>query len=114
MASRRPLLPVDFDRRFLNAASPGLIAPGYLVGNEIVTVVNASPRGRLEFALPGIPAPRIDVRLRGSAMKALPTHLDTVVIDTDEHRVSLIWRGHVKVTDVPRDVTAVSVELSPS
>jgi hypothetical protein len=33
-ASRAPLLPVDFDRRHLNAVSPGLVAPGYLRGGE--------------------------------------------------------------------------------
>ena len=31
---RMPLLPKDFDRRFLNGASPGLTAPGFLKGNE--------------------------------------------------------------------------------
>ena len=114
MSSRSPLLPQDFDRRFLNAASPGLVAPGYLVGNEPVTVVNASARGRLDFTLPGVTAPRVGVTLRGSGPQTVPTHLDTVIVDTDGHRVSLIWRGHVKVTEVPRDVAAVRLELSPS
>jgi len=35
---RKPLLPEDFDRRFFNAASPGLVAPGYLKGNEKVVI----------------------------------------------------------------------------
>jgi len=113
-AARRPLLPVDFDRRFLNAASPGLIAPGYLVGDEIVTVVNASPRGRLEFALPGIPAPPVEVTLRQAEKTILPSVLDTVIVDTDQHRVSLIWRAHVRVGEVPRDVAAVTVGQAPS
>jgi hypothetical protein len=114
VSSRRPLLPRDFDRRFLNAASPGLVAPGYLVGNEPVTVVNASARGRLDFRLPGVPAPRVDITLRDAGTQIVPTHLDTVIVDTDSHRVSLIWRGHVPVTEVPRDVAAVRLDLSSS
>src|SRR5262249_18692062 len=53
-SARSPLLPEDFDRRFFNAASPGLITPGYLRGDERVIVLNASPERRLEFELPGI------------------------------------------------------------
>ena len=33
---RAPLLPRDFSKRFLNAAAPGLVAPGYLRGDETV------------------------------------------------------------------------------
>ena len=112
-SSRSPLLPMDFDRRFLNAASPGLIAPGYLAGNEPVTVLNASDRGRLDFVLPSVTAPRIQVTLRSKGAQAASARLDTVIIDTDDHRVTLIWRAYVRVTDIPRDVAAVIVE-SPS
>ncbi len=55
---RAPLLPTDFDRRFFNAASPGLIAPEYLQGNERVVIENAAPEGRMVFPLPGVQAPR--------------------------------------------------------
>jgi hypothetical protein len=47
MKTRMPLLPKDFDRHFFNAASPGLIAPGHLKGDEPVVVVNAAPAHRL-------------------------------------------------------------------
>ena len=47
MRSRSPLLPGDFDRRFFNAASPGLIAPSYLKGDEPAVVVGATPGGRI-------------------------------------------------------------------
>ncbi len=59
---RKPLLPTDFDRRFFNAASPGLIAPGYLRGDEDVMIVNASPVPKLKFKLPGIPPPCVQSR----------------------------------------------------
>ena len=47
-------MPKDFNRQHLNAAAPGLIAPGYLRGDEPVVAVGVSPEGRLTFSLPGI------------------------------------------------------------
>ena len=79
--TRKPLLPTDFDRRFFNAASPGLIAPGYLRGNEPVVIVNASPGGRISFNLPGVPPPWCAVELRGGKEEILQTQLDTVIIN---------------------------------
>jgi len=109
-AERSPLLPRDFNRRFFNAASPGLIAPGYLAGDEPVSVVNVSPNGSLDFSLPGIAAPQVEVTLRDGGVQTLPTHLDTVVIDADKCLLVMIWRAHLTVSNVPRDVAAVSVQ----
>jgi hypothetical protein len=106
---RKPLLPKDFDRRFFNAASPGLTAPGYLKGNEDVVVVNASAVSPLRFHLPGAPPPVCDIELRGGKKEVLPTNLDTVIINTDEMLVLLLWRAHLRVTNGPHDVTSIKV-----
>ena len=107
---RSPLLAKDFDRRFFNGASPGLVAPGYLVGNEPVLVENASTLGRLSFRLPGVPAPscRVELARLGDAQPALS--LDTVVVDTDGDRVLLLYRGHVPLRDGPHDVVSIALE----
>ena len=55
--TRRPMLPDDFDRRFFSAAAPGLLAPGYLRGDEEVVVLNGTAAPRLAFRLPGYPRP---------------------------------------------------------
>ena len=109
---RMPLLPKDFDRRFFNAASPGLIAPGYLVGDEPVLVENASRRGRLSFRLPGVRAPRCRVELaRARVDDAQPElRLDTVIIDADANRVQLLYRAHVALRDGPHDVRTIALE----
>ena len=108
---RMPLLPKDFDRRFFNAASPGLIAPGYLVGDEPVLVEGASAHGRLSFRLPGIPTPRCRVQLaRGAADAPVELRLDTVIVNTDADRVQLMYRGHLGLRDGPHDVRTVAVE----
>ncbi len=107
--TRKPLLPEDFDRRFFNAASPGLIAPGYLRGDEDVMIVNASPVPKLKFKLPGIPPPVCKVRLRNGRTEILRTNLDTVIINTDEMLVFLIWRNYMHVPSGPHDVASIEV-----
>jgi hypothetical protein len=109
--ARMPLLPKNFDRRFFNAASPGLIAPGYLAGDEPVLVENASPLGRLSFRLPGIRPPQCRVELaRGASDAEVELRLDTVIVDTDADRVQMLYRGHLALRDGPHDVRTVAVE----
>jgi hypothetical protein len=109
---RKPLLPKDFDRRFFNAASPGLVAPGYLRGDEQVVVVGAAPEGKVVFNLPAAPAPVCMVEVRGKKRVRLETALDTVIVDMDLRRLTLIWRAHLAVRNGPHDI--LSVELSPN
>jgi hypothetical protein len=109
--TRRPLLPLDFDRRFLNAAPVDQIVPGYLLGNEEVSVLNASSRGSLKFVLPGDGRPPlIDVTLHGGRTQSLMPVLDTLIIDTDDYVVSLLWRAAVPVADVPASVISAVIE----
>jgi hypothetical protein len=104
---RMPLLPRDFDRRFFSAASPGLIAPTYLRGDESVQVQGASPEGRLAFRLPGVrPACRIALRRSEETRLA---HLDTAIVDADARRLILVWRCFTTLRDGPLDVRAIEV-----
>lgn len=106
---RKPLLPRDFDRRFFNSASPGLIAPGHLRGDESVVAIGVSPQGRVAFDLPGVVPPECIVEVRGRRRISMPTALDTVVVDMDELRLSLTWRAHVPVRNGPHDILRVAV-----
>jgi hypothetical protein len=106
---RKPLLPLDFDRRFFNAASPGLIAPSYLRGDESVVVIGASTHGRVAFDLPGVAPPECVVEVRGRRRISLMTVLDTVVIDMDELSLSLTWRAHLPLRNGPHDVLRVAL-----
>lgn len=107
--TRKPLLPRDFDRRFFNAAPPGLVAPGYLRGNEPVTVLNASPEGRLAFSLPGQLPPAVTVQFADTEDVKSVMHLDTVILDTDSRQLLLLWRGHVLLRETPHEVRALRV-----
>ncbi len=103
MKEKMPLLPDDFDRRFFNAAPADQIAPGRLKGDEPVVVVNASPGGKLSFHLPGIEPPRCLFQIRGEQDRHVASVLDTVVINTDENLLFLIWRANTILSDSHED-----------
>lgn len=107
---RKPLLPEDFDRRFFNAASPGLIAPGYLAGDEPVVLLGVTPEGRVAFQLPRVAPPVCVVHTRGRKVTALPTNLDTLIVDADRQVLTLQWRASLPLRDGIHEVVAVEVK----
>lgn len=107
---RAPLLPRDFDRRFLNAAAPGLVAPGYLRGDEGVVATGVTAAGGLSFKLPGVAPPVLDVEHAGREDVRVPMALETVILDTDAGLLLLLWKGEQRV----REPTAVrSIRIAP-
>jgi len=90
-----PLLPDDFDPRFYCAAAEGLTSAAFLQGDEEVLVENASPVGRLQLRLPGV-RPRVTLR-RDLRRLDLSLDLDTVVVEPDEARLQLVWRGRHRI-----------------
>jgi hypothetical protein len=89
---RSPLLPENFDPRYYNGAHPDLIMQGHLAGDEPVELQNASPDGLLRFAVP-----RVDLRVVTVSNTWEPTVLemsaDTLVLEPDEGRMTITWRG---------------------
>lgn len=108
---RSPKLPEDFDRRFFNAASPGLITDGYLHGDEEVVIKNGSNTPRLSFDLPGLAPPHVRVILAWGEERRLSTVLDTVIVNTQDDIVILIWRAHTKLASGPLDVREIEIAL---
>lgn len=108
VAGRMPMLPKDFDRRFFNAASPGLVASA-LRGDDLVHVTGTSARGGLSFRLPGLPPPTCRVSLRRGPAVVVATKLGTVLVDADAETVALTWRAHVALTNGPHDVAAIEL-----
>jgi hypothetical protein len=108
--SRAPLLPADFDPRFHNAASAGLVATA-LRGDEPVRLEGVSPVGPCVFKLPGVPPPWYAWSLRRNARQSAPLVLDTVLIDMDQRRLSLQWRGAFALPDGPHALQALELRL---
>jgi hypothetical protein len=95
LKNRAPFLPEDFDPRFLHAASEGLIAEGRLRGGEPVEIVNGAPppHGVQRFVLPrcGLEA----VVHIGLKTATAPLFLDTLLLEPEATRFSMIWIGAV-------------------
>jgi hypothetical protein len=108
--TRAPLLPRDFDRRHLNAAPAGMVAPHYLRGDERVTAVGVKPNAQhFSFTL-GEPRPPVArVALASGETQTVATNLDTVILEPDDDRVQLIWRAMFVLKKGPHDVRETEV-----
>jgi hypothetical protein len=82
----------DMDFRFFNGASPGLVLDTVAPGELIVTN-NLTDAGQFYFYLPG-DAPRLGLDI-GEGVQEPDVALHTVMIDMDELRLDLVWRGAV-------------------
>jgi hypothetical protein len=111
---RAPIRPIDFDPRF-NAVTPDDQWLGRsLSGDEAVEVVGTDPQGPWRFRLPRF-APQFRYAI-DSAEQECETHLDTFLIDADEHRVELTWRACVPLprkTELLRFVRITGAETLP-
>lgn len=105
---RKPLLPTDFSPKFFNAAHSDLIAPNFLLGNEEVEIVNASSLGRLHFNLPA-EIPGISVQMVQEKPDLTKTRLDSIMINTDNHTVELLWRASYKIQNRIADLEKIYV-----
>ena len=109
MANRMPALPADFDLRFFNAASPGLVADRRLTGNEVVRVVGCSHEQVLSFFLPGTSPPSCRFTIAGRPSTVLTAEFDTLVVNTIERIVILTWRCHVQIPRGPEQLLELQV-----
>lgn len=113
--SRRPLLPRDFDRRFLNGAPPDQLVPGYLQGGEPVLLTHVAPGGPLSFRLPALPPPRVVApRAHDLDDVDLSLRLDTVILDTDAMKLFLLWRAPFALRREPTELRAIQVTCEGS
>jgi hypothetical protein len=108
---RAPFLPEDFDPRFLQAASSGLTAPQELRGGEPIEIVNGAPP---PHSVQKYVLPRCELRAEvciGSKKTAPRLSLDTVLLEPEQTRFSLIWLGmapcHNQATRIERVSLAV-------
>ena len=94
-----------FDPLFFNCAHPDLIVP-YLNGDEAVQLVNLTPDARLDFQLPGHVVFIAGQFAEQEEPASIPAFLDTLMIEPDDMRVTLVWRATVPVEAVPEALEA--------
>ena len=109
LENQSPLLPMDFDVRFFNAAPPDLIAKKFLKGGESVQMVNLSQKGILEFNLPKL---EISLMFRlGETRNHQKADLRTVVFEPDLDRFYMLWGGSFCVGKQPSRMRYVKVKM---
>ena len=92
---RSPLLPDDFDDRFLQAAPAALTARGYLAGNEDCILLGMTEEGRVDFRLDA-PAPTVGVRFARSGIRSQPK-LESIHLDTDARQYTVTWKSFLNI-----------------
>ena len=85
------------------------MAGRYLEGGERVEAQNVSPHGPLMFRLPACEL-RAAVRVAGRD-EAPRLNLETVLLEPDDARLSLVWRGAVPCDKRALKVEEVGIEL---
>lgn len=99
--NRAPYLPEDFDSRFFSCASPDLAIAPWLQGGEAVELTGVSPAGKMGFVIPECVMDH--VYDRGGDVDHQESVLDTIVIEPENNRVTLLWRSfHVVDKDLLR------------
>ncbi|MEQ9406785.1 MAG: DUF2169 domain-containing protein [Fuerstiella sp.] len=92
-----PWFPSDFSWQHYNAAPASLQVEEYLRGDEQIVLQNLHPvHSELTSQLPGLRI-RCFVNPAGAAFKEVPTHLDTLWIDSDNEQAILVWRGNTEI-----------------
>ncbi|MBN9233907.1 MULTISPECIES: DUF2169 family type VI secretion system accessory protein [Phyllobacteriaceae] len=98
-----PFLPADFDERYFQMAPPDqqIDHPG---GGEDVQLINLTPAGRESFRLPPalLPLTLFIGREKVFEKKVAP---DTVLLDTENRRFSLVWRIQQRIRRTILDFT---------
>jgi hypothetical protein len=100
-SERSPLLPKDFDPRFLNAAPEDQQLDRYLPDTEL-WLTDFTPGRRERIRLPPF-APALTV-VEGRTIFEVPSVVDTIVVDLAEARLSLVARAVYR----PKSVAAVA------
>ena len=107
--NRAPFLPADFDSRFFNAAHTELVSNGYFKGGEPIEAVNVCAQGHLRFKLPIC---QMETSVSVAGKKENPTlNLETVLIEPDELRFSMLWRGALACDKKALKIEQINIDL---
>ena len=104
---KAPFLPDDFDDRYFQAA-PEDQQMGFLRGAEQVVLINLTLRGRVAFQLPDLALPVLLRRKDGSRHDGNPV-VDTITIEPDLNRFTLVWRAALPLQRNVFEVQQVTV-----
>jgi hypothetical protein len=85
-----PFLPADFDEQYYQSA-PADQQLSLPLGEQLVTLINLTPDGERTFVLPHLEAP-VYVFPKKGEREDYAVFADTILIEPDEERLTMIWR----------------------
>lgn len=106
---RAPFLPLDFNEKFFQCASKGLIYDGFLNGNEPVMVSNMRHQGLWCFTLPDASIECL-VKWRNDLIN-VPLNLESVSLYPNSSSLVMVWRGALKVNQWALQVDEIQFSL---
>jgi hypothetical protein len=93
--NRAPLLPDDFDERFLQAAPAALTCNGFLNGDERCALIGMTEEGRVQFDL-NARNPTIGVRFVRKGLRSKP-EMESLHFDTDTRQFFITWKSMIDI-----------------
>lgn len=108
---RAPYVPEDYDKRFQQAASPGLIYPSYLTGGEHVKVINMHLKGAINFVLPKINL-LARIKIEGEQEQQIPSNIETLILEPNDLRMQIVWKGAYECNNRVPKIQSVDLSLS--
>lgn len=99
LEGRWPYFPEDLDWSHFQAAPRAQRLP-HLVGDEPFAIAGVDPEHPLfEGKLPGVRARAFVVMRGGRELQEVRLALDTAAFEMDPHKLRLVWRGRIDVSD---------------
>jgi len=110
--SQSPLLPKDFDNRFFNTASAGLVVNGFLKGDEPIVLCNLCKNKIVQFNLPAI---KINSTFKHKSILSYEAlNIWTILFEPDENRFMIVYGISFKVGKELSRVEYCKLEMSDS
>ncbi len=102
-----PFLPDDFDERFYQCA-PEDQQMDYVQGGEKVALINVTQDGLRKFSLPSTEL-FMSVRKKGVDEAQLEVNADTLIIEPDLDRFSIVWRASIPIEFYAKEIEEVII-----
>jgi hypothetical protein len=109
-STRAPYLPEDFDKRFLNAAHPDLVYPGFLKGGEPIVIKGMHHTGDINLHVPTVKI-SCNVIFNGKPMP-ITLNIETLTLHPNQQRLSMVWLAAYQCNKKLSNINEVELKLS--
>lgn len=108
--TRAPYLPTDFDKRFLNAAHPDLVYPGFLQGGEPIVIKGMHPAGDINLSVPRVKI-NCNVILKSKPVP-ITLNIETLTLHPNQQQLSMVWLAPFQCDKNLLNINEIELTLS--